>query len=161
MNHSTPGLPVHHQLPEFTQTHAHRVSDAIQPSHPLSSFSPPAPNLSQRQGLFQWVNSSHEVAKVLEFQHTLTKWVQTPALPLTSTVTLGNKALNLSDPQFQHRENSLKGLLGGLSERNLYKVLLAQFFVCNKHSIQTTCCYYCPHDTDICDRPHGYKASGK
>ena len=68
MNHSTPGLPVHHQLPEFTQTHVHRVSDAIQTSHPLSSPSPPAPNPSQHQSLFQWVNSSHEVAKVLEFQ---------------------------------------------------------------------------------------------
>ena len=68
MNRSTPGLPVHHQLPEFTQTHVHRVGDAIQPSDPLSSPSPPAPNPSQHQGLFQWVNSSHEVAKVLEFQ---------------------------------------------------------------------------------------------
>ena len=68
MNHSTPGLPVHHQLQEFTQTHIHRVSDAIQPSHPLSSPSPPAPNPSQHQSLFQWVNSSHEVTKVLEFQ---------------------------------------------------------------------------------------------
>ena len=53
MNQSTPGLPVHHQLPEFTQTHAHRASDAIQPSHPLSSPSPPAPNPSQHQGLFK------------------------------------------------------------------------------------------------------------
>ena len=52
MNHSTPGLPVHHQLPEFTQTHVHRVSDAIQPSHPLSSPSPPAPNPSQHKSLF-------------------------------------------------------------------------------------------------------------
>ena len=60
--------PVHHQLPDFTQIHVHRVSDAIQPSHPLSSPSPPAPNPSQHQSLFQWVNSSHEVAKVLEFQ---------------------------------------------------------------------------------------------
>ena len=68
MNHSMPGLPVHHQLPEFTQTHIHRVSDAIQPFHPLASPSPPAPNPSQHQGLFQWVNSSHEVAKLLEFQ---------------------------------------------------------------------------------------------
>ena len=68
MNRSTPGLPVPHQLPEFTQTHVHRVSDAIQPSHPLSSPSPPAPNPSQHHSLFQWVNSSHEVAKVLEFQ---------------------------------------------------------------------------------------------
>ena len=68
MNHSMPGLPVHHQLPEFTQTHVHWVGDAIQPSHPLSSPSPPAPNSSQHQSLFQWVNSLHEVAKVLEFQ---------------------------------------------------------------------------------------------
>ena len=68
MNLSTPGLPVHHQLPEFTQTHVHRVGDAIQPSHSLSSPSPLAPNPSQHQSLFQWVNSSHEVAKVLEFQ---------------------------------------------------------------------------------------------
>ena len=56
MNHSTTGLPVHQQLPEFTQTHIHWVSDAIQPSHPLSSPSPLAPNPSQHQGLFQWVN---------------------------------------------------------------------------------------------------------
>ena len=68
MNCSTPGLPVHHQLPEFTQTHVHRVRDAIQPSHPLLSPSSPAPNSSQHQSLFQWVNSLHEVAKVLEFQ---------------------------------------------------------------------------------------------
>ena len=65
---AAPGLPVHHQLPEFTETHIHRVTDAIQPFHPLSSPSPPAPNPSQHQSLFQWVNSSHEMAKVLEFQ---------------------------------------------------------------------------------------------
>ena len=68
MNRSTPGLPVHHQLLEFTQTNSHRVCDAIQPSHPLSSPSPPAPNPSQHQSPFQRVNSSHEVAKVLVFQ---------------------------------------------------------------------------------------------
>ena len=68
MNRSTPGLPVHHHLPEFTQTHVHWVRDAIQPSYLLSSLSPTAPNPSQHQSLFQWVNSSHEVAKVLEFQ---------------------------------------------------------------------------------------------
>ena len=68
IKHSMPGLPVHHQLLGFTQTHVHWVGDAIQPSHPLSSPSPPAPSPSQHQGLFQWVNSSHEVAKVLEFQ---------------------------------------------------------------------------------------------
>ena len=68
MDYSRPGLPVHHQLPESTQTHVHWVSDAIQPSHPLSSPSPPALNLSQHQGLFKWGKSSHQVAKVLEFQ---------------------------------------------------------------------------------------------
>ena len=68
MNRSTSDLPVHHQLPESTQTHVHQVGDAIQLSLPLSSPSPPAPNPSQHQGLFQWVSSSHEVAKVLEFQ---------------------------------------------------------------------------------------------
>ena len=65
---STPGFSVHHQLPELAQTNVHRVNDAIQPSHPLSSPSPPAFNLSQHQGLLQWVSSSHQVAKVLEFQ---------------------------------------------------------------------------------------------
>ena len=68
MNRSTPGLPVHHQLPEFTQTYIHWVSDAIQPSHSLSSLSPPTPNPSHHQSLFQWVNSLHEVPKILEFQ---------------------------------------------------------------------------------------------
>ena len=64
---STPGFPLHHQLPELAQTHVHRVSDAIWPSHPLSYPSSPAFNLSQNQGLFQWVRSSHQVAEVLEF----------------------------------------------------------------------------------------------
>ena len=63
MNRSMPGLPVHHQLPEFAQTHVHPVGDAIQPPHPLSSLSPPASNPSQHQNLFQRVNSLHEVAK--------------------------------------------------------------------------------------------------
>ena len=67
MNHSTPGLPVHHQLPESIQIHVHRVDDAIQPSHPLSSPSPPAFNLSQHQGLLQWVRSSHQVDKYWGF----------------------------------------------------------------------------------------------
>ena len=67
-NRSTPGLPVHHQHPESTQSHVHRVGDVIQPSYPLSSHSPPALNLSQHQGLFKWVSSSHQVAKVLEFK---------------------------------------------------------------------------------------------
>ena len=66
MNRSTPGFPVHHHLPEFTQTHVHRVCDAIQPSHTRSSPSPPVPNPSQHQSLFQWVNTSHQVDIVLE-----------------------------------------------------------------------------------------------
>ena len=78
MNRSTPGLPVHHQLPEFTQTHV----DAIQPSHPLSSPSPPAHNPSQHQSLFRWVNSSHEVAKVLEFQPEHQSFQWTPRIGL-------------------------------------------------------------------------------
>jgi len=68
MDCSTPGLSVHHQIPRFTQTHVHWVGDAIQPSHPLLSPSPTALNLFQHQGLFKWVSSSHQVAKVLEFQ---------------------------------------------------------------------------------------------
>ena len=68
MDGSAPGVPVHHQLLEFTQTHVHWISDAIQPSHPLSSPSPPAFNLSQNQGLFKCVSCSHQVAKILEFQ---------------------------------------------------------------------------------------------
>ena len=71
MDWSTPDLPVHHQLPEFTQTHVYWVGDAIQPSHSLMSPSPPSFILSQHQGLFKWVSSSHQVAKVLEFQHQL------------------------------------------------------------------------------------------
>ena len=68
MDCSTPGFPGHHQLPEVAQTNVHWVSDAIQPSHPLSSPSPPAFNFSQHQSLFQWISSSHQVVKILEFQ---------------------------------------------------------------------------------------------
>ena len=71
MDCSTPDFPVHPQLPEPTQTHVHRVSDAIQPSHSLSSPSPPAFNLSQHQGLFQWVSSSHQVAKYWSFSFSI------------------------------------------------------------------------------------------
>ena len=68
MDGSAPGIPVHHELPELAQTHVHRVGDAFQPSHPLSSPFLPAFNLCQHQGLFQWVSYSHQVSKVLEFQ---------------------------------------------------------------------------------------------
>ena len=96
MNHSVPGLPVHHQLPEFTQTHVHRVGDAIQPSHPLSSPSPPALNLSQHRGLFQWVSSLHQVAKVLElhlhhqsFQWNIQGWFPLRVIGLISMQSKG------------------------------------------------------------------------
>ena len=77
MDCSVPGLPVHHQLPEPTQAHVHHVGDVIQPSHPLSAPSPPAFNISQHQGFFKWVSSSHQVAKVLEFQlpHQSFQWL--------------------------------------------------------------------------------------
>ena len=77
MDCSMPGFPVHHQLPELAQTHVHQVGNDIQPSHPLSSPFPPAFNLSQHQGLFQWVHSSHQVTKVLEFhlQHQSFQWI--------------------------------------------------------------------------------------
>ena len=90
MNRSTPGLPVHQQLPESTQTHVHWVGDAIQLSHLLSSPSPPALNLSQHQGLFQWVSSSHQVTKVLEFQlqHQTFQW--TPRTDLLQDGLLGS-----------------------------------------------------------------------
>ena len=83
MDCSKPGLPIYHHLPQFVQTHVHRVSDAIQPSHPLSSPSPPAFNLSQHQSLFKWVSSSHQVAKVLEFrlQHQSFQWTLRTDLP--------------------------------------------------------------------------------
>ena len=77
MDCSTPGFSVHHQLPGPAQTHVHQVSDAIQPACPLTFPSPPTFNLSQHQGLFQWVNSSHQVAKILEFQpqHQSFQWI--------------------------------------------------------------------------------------
>ena len=93
-----PGLPVHHQLPEFTQTHVHWVGDAIQPSHPLSSPSLPHFNFSQEQDLFKWVSSSHKVAKVLEFQlqHQSFQWIFRLdfLLRLTSLISLQSKGLS-------------------------------------------------------------------
>ena len=93
---SMPSLPVHHQLPEFAQTHVHQVSDAIQSSHPLLSTSPPAFSLSQHQGLFQWVSSSHQVSKVLKFQHqflpmNIQDWFP---LELTGLISLLSKGLS-------------------------------------------------------------------
>ena len=117
MNRSTPGLPVHHQLPEFTQTHVHRVSDAIQPSHPLSSPSPPAPNLSQHQSLFQRVNSLHEVAKVLEFQLQHHSFQRNPRADLLQNGLVGSPCSprdtqeSSTTPQFNSINSSALSLL--------------------------------------------------
>ena len=93
-----PGFPVRHQLLEFTQTQVHQVGDAIQPSHPLSSSSPPAFNLSQHQGLFKWVSFSHQVAKVLECQpqHQPFQWTPRGWFPLRRTgwISLQSKGLS-------------------------------------------------------------------
>ena len=89
-DHSMPGLPIHHNLLEFTQTHVHWVCDAIQPSHPESSPFPPAPNPSQHQSLFQWVNSSPEVAKVLEFQLWLHSFQRNPRVDLLQNALVGS-----------------------------------------------------------------------
>ena len=109
MNCSTPGLPVHHQLLEFTQTHVHQVGDAIQSSHPLSSPFPPDPNPSQHHSLYQWVNSSHEVAKVLEFQLQHHSFKEHPALISFRTdwlISLQSKGLSrvFSNPTVQKHQ---------------------------------------------------------
>ena len=80
MNRSMPGLPVHHQLTEFTQNHVHWVGDAIQPSHPLPSPSPPELSLSEHQGLFKWVSSSHQVAKYWSFSFSISPSNKHPGL---------------------------------------------------------------------------------
>ena len=101
MDCSMPGFPVHHQLLEPTQTHVHRDGDAIQSFHPLLSPSPPALNLSQHQGLFQWVSALPQVAKVLEFQlqHQSFKWIQ-DWFPLGWT---GWISLQPKGPSWEHR----------------------------------------------------------
>ena len=116
MNRSTPGLPVHHQLPEFTQTHVHWVSNAIQPSHPLSSPSSPAPNPSQLQSLFQWVNSLHEVAKVLEVQLQHHSFQRNPRADLLQNGLVGSCSPRDSQessptPQFKSISSSALSLL--------------------------------------------------
>ena len=117
MNRSTPGLPVHRQLPEFTQTHVHRVSDAIQPSHPLSSPSPPAPNPSHHQSLFQWVSSSHEVAKVREFQLQHRSFQRNPRADLLQNGLVGSPCSprdsqeSFPTPQFKSINSSVLSLL--------------------------------------------------
>ena len=117
MNRSTPGLPNHHQLPEFTQTHVHWVGEAIQPSHPLSSPSPPAPNPSQHQSLFRWVNSSHEVTKILEFQLQHHSFQRTSRAGLLQNGLAGSPCSprdsqeSSSTPQFKSINSSVLSLL--------------------------------------------------
>ena len=117
MNCSTPGLPVHHRLPEFTQTHVHRVDDAIQLSHPLSSPSPPAHNPSQHQSLFQWVNSLHEVAKVLEFQLQHHSFQRNPRADLLQNGLVGSRCSprdsqeSSPTPQFKSSNSLVLSLL--------------------------------------------------
>ena len=117
MNRSTPGLPVHHQLPEFIQTHVHQVSDVIQPSHPLLFPSPPAPNPSQHWSLFQWVNSSNEVAKVLAFQLQHHSLQRNPRADLLQNGLVGSSCSprdsqeSSSAPQFKSINSSVLSLL--------------------------------------------------
>ena len=109
VNCSMPHLPAHHQLAEFTQTHVHWVGDAIQPSHPLSSPSPPTFNLSQHQGLFKWVSSSHQVAKVLEFQlqHQSFQWTPRTDPPMDSMYLLAVQGTLKSIPQHHSSKASI------------------------------------------------------
>ena len=112
MDCSMPGLPIHHQLLEFTQTHVHWVGDAIQPPHALSSPSSPAFNFPQHQGPFQWVSSSHQVAKVLEFQlqHQFFQWTfRTDLLSdrlVGSPCSPGDSQESFLIPQFQSMNSS-------------------------------------------------------
>ena len=117
MDCSTPGFPVFHYLPELVQTHVHQVGDAIQPSHPLSSPSPPAPNPSQHQGISQGVSSLHQVAKVLEFQlqcrsfqSNIHDWFP---LGLTGLISLQSKGLSSLTPQLKSINSSALSLLCG------------------------------------------------
>ena len=130
MDCSTPGLPVHHQLPEFTQTLVHWVGDAIQPSHPLSSPSPPALNLAQHQGLFKWVSSSHQVAKGLEFQlqHRSFQWTFQSGL-----ISFRMDWLDLLEVQ-----GTLKSLLQQHSSKALILQCSAFFVVQLSHPYMTT-----------------------
>ena len=121
MDCSTPGLPIHHQLLEFTLTHVHWISGAIQASHPLVSPSPPAFNLSQHQCLFQWVSSLHQVAKVLEFQlqHQSFQWIfRTDFLQDGGWISLQSKGLSgvfsntiIQKHQFFNAQLSLRSLI--------------------------------------------------
>ena len=111
MDCSTPGFAVLHYLMEFAQTHVHWINDAIQPSHPLSPPSPPALNLSQHQGLFQWVGSSHQVAKVLELQlqHQSFQWkLKSSHHEMTKQIPDERRSLNIEPTLYKHIPMSWK-----------------------------------------------------
>ena len=129
MDCSMPGLPVHHQLPELTQTHVHWVGDAIQPSHPLLSASSSAFSLSQHQGLFKWVSFLHQVAKVLEFQlqHQSLQWIFRTDFPLGLIDWLDLLAV----------QGTLKGLLQHHSSKASILWHLAFFMVQLSHPYKT------------------------
>ena len=126
MNHSIPGLPVHQQPPEFTQTPFHRVSDAIQPSHPLLSPSPPAPNPTQHQSLFQWVSSSHEVAKVQELQLQHHSFQRNPRADLLQNGLVGSPCSPTDSqessptPQFKSINSSVLSFLHSLTLTSIH-----------------------------------------
>ena len=128
MNCSTPDLPVYHQLTEFTQTHVHRDSDTLQPSHPLSSPSPPAFNLSQHQGLFQWVSSSHQVAKDWSFSFSISPSNEYPGLISFRMGWLGLLAV----------QGTLKSLLQHCSSKLSILQCSAFFIVQLSHPYMTT-----------------------
>ena len=113
---STPGFPVHHQLLHLAQTHVHWVGDAIQPSHPLSPPSPPALSLSQHQGLFQWVGSSHQVAKVLEFQLQPQSFQWAPRTDLLQEGPAGSPCSPLVSSQNGCRQRIYKRIWGRCGE---------------------------------------------
>ena len=136
MNHSTPGLPVHHQLLESIQTHVHWVDDAIQPSHPLSSLSPPALNLSQHQGLFQRVSSSHEVSKVLEFQLQHQSYQWTPGTDLLQDGLVGSPC-SPRDSQESSQIPQFKGV-NSSALKLLYIVQLSHPYMTTRKSIALT-----------------------
>ena len=128
MDCSMPGLPVNHQLPEFTQVHIHWVGNAIQPSHPLSSTSPPTFNLSQHQGLFQWVSSSHQVAKDWSFSFTIS-----PSNEYSRLISLRMDWLDLLAVQ-----GTLKHLLQHHSSKASILQCSAFFIVQRSHPYMTT-----------------------
>ena len=132
MNHNTPGLPVQQQLLESTQTHIHWVDDAVQPSHPLLSSSPPALNLSQHQGLFQWVSSSHQVAKVLEFP------ASTSVLPMSIRDWFPLGWIGLTSLQSNLAVKTLKSLLQHHSSKALILWCSAFFMVQLSHPYMPT-----------------------